>query len=57
MKELTRTRWVVLNGIPIKLADLPAVYQLALGNRVRTKPIESLGYILDAAVEVPKVVN
>lgn len=43
MQELTRTRWVTLNGIPVKLSDLPDRYKQALGNRVRTEPIRSLG--------------
>ncbi|KJJ75640.1 hypothetical protein CLFS41_07370 [Clostridium sp. FS41] len=33
MVELSRTRWVVLNGNMIKVSDLPDEYKQALGNR------------------------
>lgn len=43
MQELTRTRWVTLNGTPVKVSELPDRYKQALGNRVRTAPIRRLG--------------
>ena len=47
MQELTRTRWVTLNGISVKLSDLPDRYKQALGNRVRTEPIRRLGFEIE----------
>lgn len=48
MQELSRTRWVIMDGkTPIKFEELPPSHQKALGNRVRIKPIESVGYVLE----------
>lgn len=47
MEELTRTRWVTLNGTPIKVSELPDRYKQALGNRVRTAPIKRLGFEIE----------
>lgn len=47
MQELTRTRWVTLNGIPVKVSELPDRYKQALGNRVRTEPIRKLGFEIE----------
>ena len=46
MVELSKTRWVVLNGNMIKVSDLPDEYKQALGNRVRKEPIKSVGLVL-----------
>lgn len=47
MRELTRTRWVILNGKEIKVSDLPPEHVQALVRRVQRKPMENLGYILE----------
>lgn len=47
MEKLTRTRWVTLNGSPVKVSELPDKYKQALGNRVRTEPIRRLGFEIE----------
>lgn len=50
MEKLTRTRWVTLNGSPVKVSELPDKYKQALGNRVRTEPIRRLGFEIEIGV-------
>jgi len=35
---------VTIDGQPVKVSDLPAKVQQALGNRVRREPLKALGF-------------
>lgn len=44
--EITFTNWVTINGIPVKVSELPVRFQQALGNRVRSEPFKALGFLV-----------
>lgn len=43
-EPLTWTNWVIIDGQPVRVSDLPTKTQEALGNRVRREPLLALGF-------------